>query len=92
MGRYAGGLDMLGLSYHGTKFARLPWSAANDETITPGSGGVPRGVVALAWQPAADNQACSMYWDASSSTGTAACSGTPSGWLLVWYRGSQAAS
>ena len=75
----------LGSRTRGVKHARLDWTAADNETITPGSGGVPYGVVALAWEPDADNENANAFWNSSTGLGTIAASGSYGGYLHVWY-------
>ena len=75
-----------GLAFRGAKHARLWWQTSDNEVITPGSGGVPNGVISLAWEPNADNQNANAYWNRSTRTGIIAAAGAYSGWLHVWYR------
>ncbi len=88
MGRYGEGVGTGGLDRNAkTKRAWLPWSAADNDTVTPGNGGLPYGVVDLLWRPAADNDPCSIFWDASAQTGTFATDGSGPyiGWLEVHF-------
>lgn len=87
MGSFPGAADFASVDLKSCHIAKLDWSATDNDTVTPGSGGVPYGVVALAWVPDADNEACSIYWDASTQTGTfAEGTGPSTGYLIVFYR------
>lgn len=66
------------------RWTRIPWSFVDDETVTAGSGKVPRGVVVVLTECLADDDPASVFWNPATQTGTVATDGsTHLGWM--WF-------
>lgn len=92
MGAWPGAADGTNVDMNSCTHHRLRvTSAANDETLaaTTGTQALPRGIVAVAWEPEADDEPMGVTH--SSGTITFATDGSYDGWLHVWSRGSSAA-